>query len=91
MIGCIRFCIIMPQEPNTVGLIFNIASDATMEEAVSALEAAKISVDAPLLELGMILGTGRLSQLKELREMPVFHSVNVDSPVQIAPPDSPTQ
>ena len=81
----------MPPKPAKVGLIFSLAPNATMEQALSALLAAKVDVERPLDEIGVILGAGRLSQLNKLRKLPMFQSVDVDSTVQIAPPDGPIQ
>jgi hypothetical protein len=81
----------MPHKPDDVDMIFSIAADASMEQAMQALNLAKVKINRPLGEIHMILGTGQLSQLDNLRKLPVFQSVDVDFPVQIAPPGDPIQ
>lgn len=81
----------MPPKPNHVNMIFSISADASMEQAMQALSLAKVKISQPLGEIGMILGSGRLSQLDKLRKLPVFQSVDLDVPVQIAPPGDPIQ
>jgi hypothetical protein len=81
----------MPPNPNHVNMIFSISADASMEQAMQALNVAKVKINQPLGDIGMILGSGQLSQLDKLRKLPVFQSVDLDVPVQIAPPDDPIQ
>lgn len=81
----------MTLKPSHVNLIFSLAPDVSMEQALQALSVAKVNIDQPLSEIGMILGSGRRSQLTMLRKLSAFQSVDIDSIVQIAPPDDPVQ
>lgn len=81
----------MSAAPVRVNLIFSLAPEASMDEAMRALTMAKVTINQPLAEIGMILGSGWLSQLDTLRTLSLFQSVDVQSTVQIAPPGDPIQ
>ncbi|WAT17654.1 hypothetical protein OZN62_12150 [Aurantiacibacter sp. MUD11] len=74
-----------------VDLIFILAPDASLTEVRKVLSENRVDVKQLLEELGMILGEAEDCDLEKLRSMPQFLSVDVDTPVQIAPPDSPLQ
>ena len=81
----------MPGKAEPIRLIFSLAPDVKFEDALRALEEAKVEVTNPLAELGIILGKGNSLHLEGLRKLPHFQSVDADETVSIAPPDSPIQ